>query len=215
MRNQAIPFSKYFGDMSIDKKQKEDREKFAEQFTDGLLLLFSLFKINQAMENEDTEQLKEVLTSEYLALVSQYAEIDTYTRDYVTLMVSEIVKTTINNARPVNLDEINILGDEPKEDEEDWYLSEDRAKFIAENEANAILNYADFLNAYREGKTKKIWIGIEDNRQRFSHYEVTGEMIDIDMPFEVGDSMMMYPKDISLGATPEEIVNCRCSIKYV
>ena len=215
MRNQAILFSKYFGDMSIDKKQKEDREKFAEQFTDGLLLLFSLFKINLAMGNEDTEQLKEVLTNEYLALVSQYAEIDTYTRDYVTLMVSEIVKTTINNAKPVNLDKINILGDEPEEDEEDWYLSEDRAKFIAENEANAILNYADFLNAYREGKTKKIWIGIEDNRQRFSHYEVTGEMIDIDMPFEVGDSMMMYPKDISLGATPEEIVNCRCSIKYV
>ena len=215
MRNQAIPFSKYFGDMSIDKKQKEDREKFAEQFTDGLLLLFSLFKINLAMGNEDTEQLKEVLTSEYLSLVSQYAEIDTYTRDYVTLMVSEIIKTTINNAKPVNLDKINILGDEPKEDEEDWYLSEDRAKFIAENEANAILNYADFLNAYREGKTKKIWIGVEDNRQRFSHYEVTGEMIDIDTPFDVGDSMMMYPKDISLGATPEEIVNCRCSIKYV
>lgn len=37
------------------------------------------------------------------------------------------------------------------------------------------------------------------------------------MPFwlrVVGDSRMMRPGDSSLGAGPEEIINCRCSVLY-
>ena len=32
--------------------------------------------------------------------------------------------------------------------------------------------------------------------------------------FNVGNMQMMFPRDVSLGAGPEEIVNCRCSLRY-
>lgn len=39
-------------------------------------------------------------------------------------------------------------------------------------------------------------------------------VIDIFEPFEVGNSLMMFPKDHSLGAQVKEIAGCRCSLKY-
>lgn len=38
------------------------------------------------------------------------------------------------------------------------------------------------------------------------------DVVDI---FLVGTSMMMFPKDDSLGASAKEIINCRCSVKYI
>ena len=55
---------------------------------------------------------------------------------------------------------------------------------------------------------------IRDRKERKTHLKIGGEVIAIDKAFVVGKSLMMFPKDESLGADPEEIVNCRCTIKY-
>ena len=52
-------------------------------------------------------------------------------------------------------------------------------------------------------------------RVRADHADVDGQVVDISRPFRVGKYMMMYPKDDSLGAGLEEIVNCRCSVEYL
>lgn len=95
-----------------------------------------------------------------------------------------------------------------------WYQSKDRAKLIAENEANVAANNADYEQALAEGKTHKRWITMNDARVRHTHRDVNGKMIPIGEAFYVGSSMMMYPKDDSLGASASEIVNCRCSVEY-
>lgn len=61
------------------------------------------------------------------------------------------------------------------------------------------------------GVTKRSWLATVDGRTRPSHQAADGQVRDIDEPFDVGDSQMMYPLDDSLGAGPEEIVDCRCA----
>ena len=96
-----------------------------------------------------------------------------------------------------------------------FYVSPDRAKYLAENEANTSLNHQDFVDAIAAGKTRKKWVDIRDDRERPDHRKVGGTIKPITEPFLVGDSIMDYPKDTSYGASANQIVNCRCTIKYI
>lgn len=65
---------------------------------------------------------------------------------------------------------------------------------------------------------RKTWIGTFDGRIRESHSEATDRYnddgaIDMDEPYEVGDSQLMYPGDPS--GDPGEIINCRCVEGYI
>jgi hypothetical protein len=77
------------------------------------------------------------------------------------------------------------------------------------------LNHQDFMDAIAAGFTLKKWVDIRDKRERKDHREVGGTIKPITEPFLVGDSVMDYPKDTSYGASASQIVNCRCSIKYM
>ena len=96
-----------------------------------------------------------------------------------------------------------------------WYISLDRAKFNAENEANTILNRSDFLKAKEAGYTRKRWLTEHDNRVRPTHAEIEGLTIPIDEYFVVGDSIMSYAHDVSHGASVNELANCRCATVYL
>ena len=59
-----------------------------------------------------------------------------------------------------------------------------------------------------------------DNRVRPTHVDANGLKVPIGSYFEVGEALMLYPKDttseFSTGAEhPEETINCRCSCKYI
>ena len=95
-----------------------------------------------------------------------------------------------------------------------YFFSEDRATLIAENEANSIWNDSEYQDAILTGKTRKTWNAIMDRRTRDTHRDINGASVPIEEPFLVGDSMMMYPRDESMGASAEEIVNCRCWATY-
>jgi SPP1 gp7 family putative phage head morphogenesis protein len=56
------------------------------------------------------------------------------------------------------------------------------------------------------------WLATLDNRTRDSHAEANGQVQPMDTPFDIGGSQMAYPGDASLGAPPEEFVNCRCTV---
>lgn len=55
---------------------------------------------------------------------------------------------------------------------------------------------------------------IRDKKERETHLRVGRTIKPIEEPFVVGESLMQYPKDTSLGADSSEIVNCRCTIRY-
>ena len=94
-----------------------------------------------------------------------------------------------------------------------WYLSQDRITYNAENEANTVLNYKDYTEA-RGKYTRKCWETENDNRVRATHIPLEGEVIPINEYFVVGDSLMRFPRDLSMNPSPEEVVNCRCSVEY-
>lgn len=59
----------------------------------------------------------------------------------------------------------------------------------------------------------KRWIATTDGRVREDHLAMNGVEVPQDSPFIMpnGDRLM-FPGDISLGASPESVINCRCTI---
>lgn len=57
----------------------------------------------------------------------------------------------------------------------------------------------------------KVWDAAWDRRTRPDHAEADGQVVENDKPFTVGKEKLMFPKDKSLGASPKNIYNCRCT----
>lgn len=208
----SVPYEKYFGEMDLTEEQKEKRKKFAEEMEELLIFLFALLALYRQYEaginyvyvqNLAVEKYtKIILESREKVFGDVYLddeslnEIDDYLNEYAKEFVSTTLETTKKHA------------------DNDYYFSNDRAVFVAENEANTVMNYLEYKKAVSIGKTQKTWVDIRDNRERKTHLKVGRKTIRIEKAFLVGDSLMMFPKDTSMGAAPEEIINCRCTIKY-
>lgn len=200
------PYKEYFSKMSISDKEKQERIAFSEQMEEVVLYILALIEITIENGESDQEYIKTQFYDKYLDVVLGYMLIDSYIKEYVLETSKQIIGTTF----------LHIVEKHPDSEQatDDYYLSNDRAMFISECEANSILNYRQYSKALKSGKTKKTWIDVGDKRERKTHLEVGGTTIPINEPFSVGDSLLMFPTDYSLGASADEIVNCRCSIQY-
>lgn len=190
-----VSYEQYFGEMEISEKEKQDRIKLAYEFEEYLVWLF----LALAAETWTLEEYYRMADEKYCQIAAKYMgvkEIPAYITDYAAEITMSIVDTTLNNK------------------EVDYYLSDERAKAIAANEANSIGNYREQVEMVKQGYKYKQWLTMKDNRVRHTHVQVDDTKIGIFDHFLVGDSEMMFPKDTSLGAEPEEIVNCRCSLRY-
>lgn len=147
-------------------------------------------------ESIDQKYVEDELFERYLLIAATYFPVDDYITDYARQFANEVVRATFDHT------------------DEEYYLSKDRAMFVSECEANTALNYKEYKDAIKAGKTHKMWKDIGDKRERKTHLEVGGTTIPIRELFAVGDSLMLFPKDSSAGAASKEIVNCRCSIEY-
>ena len=194
----SMPFEEFFGEMDISEEQMEKRIETAKDVKAFVLLALA------AMYLEYTEGTYGYLDS--AAEMSQHYKTmlermdipltDYFSSTHADSIATEIAVATMNHS------------DDP------YFFSEDRAMLIAENEANSIWNDSEYEDAILTGKTRKTWLAIIDKVTRDTHREVNGKTIPIDQPFEVGESLLQFPRDESLGAGPEEIVNCRCSVTY-
>ena len=96
-----------------------------------------------------------------------------------------------------------------------WLLSQDRARFNAENEENNVMNYSEYIDAVDAGYTKKTWLTELDDRVRQTHRPLEMVTIPMDDLFKVGAAYMRFPRDLVLSANfPEEVINCRCAVSY-
>ena len=191
--------------MQISEEEKEKRVRLANLLLADVLFLFALSKRNQ-----DHHYLSEAFQKRYLSSVKKVTEPDQKMQRYIRKVCDSIVDTTLKGQKG------GLLADSKANQPRDPYaVSMDRATNVAENEANTILNGDEYNAAIKNGCTKKRWTSYKDERVRADHADVDGQVIDINRPFHVGEYMMMYPKDDSLGAGLEEIVNCRCSVEYL
>nr|DAG80883.1 MAG TPA: minor capsid component [Caudoviricetes sp.]DAO38143.1 MAG TPA: minor capsid component [Bacteriophage sp.] len=197
------PYKEYFSKMSISDKEKQERIAFSEQMEEVVLYILALIETTIESGESDQEYIQTQFYDKYLDVIASYMLIDTYIKQYVLDVTKQIIDATFEK-----------FSSEDKNITDDYYLSNDRAMFISECEANSILNYRQYSKAVKAGKTKKKWIDVGDKRERKTHLEVGGTTLPIGEPFSVGDSLLQFPKDTSLGASADEIVNCRCSIQY-
>lgn len=192
----SMPFDQYFGEMELTDEQKDERIAFAEALKPELLYIFALIDVMSEHESIDEAFLVAVLYEEYLKAIVNI-DADSYITSYVNTFAQDFINTTVKHM------------------DEAYYTSDDRATYVAENEANSIENYGDYTDAAAAGYTKKKWVTMHDAYVRDTHSEAEGEIVGINEPFVVGDSLLMFPKDTSLGADASEIVNCRCSVEYI
>lgn len=190
------PYEEYFDKMSISDEQKALRIAFSEKIEEVILFVLSLIETMVENEEVDQEYIENELSEQYLSIVAIYFAADDYITDYVRQFSHDVVQSTFDHIK------------------EEYYLSRDRAMFISECEANTSLNYKEYTDAIKSGKKYKTWKDIGDKRERRTHLEVGGTTIPIKELFAVGDSLMLFAKDTSHGASSKEIVNCRCSIQY-
>lgn len=197
------PYKEYFSKMSISDKEKQERIAFSEQMEEVVLYILALIETTIESGETKREYIQTQFYDKYLDVIASYMLIDTYIKQYTLGVTKQIIDATFER-----------FSSEDKSITDDYYLSNDRAMFISECEANSILNYRQYSKAVKSGKAKKKWIDVGDKRERKTHLEVGGITLPIGEPFSVGDSLLQFPKDTSLGASTDEIVNCRCSIQY-
>ncbi len=88
-----------------------------------------------------------------------------------------------------------------------------RAETIANTETAAAFNYSRDKAMREAGVTHKKWLHSMSpliKEPRPTHLEADGQVQPIDEPFDVGGVQFMRPADGSLGAGPEDIINCHC-----
>lgn len=215
LRRHSMPYAQYFGEMRITPQQRKRRQEMAMTFEEIMLLLLTLIReqmdagilTEATIKQEITYQLYDVLSE------TRYFVDDEQKEKYITNLIDETYRSTIENLKKYPND-FDYTG------EENYWVSNDRAMYIAENEANTVINSAEFVEAKERGCTHKIWDVFPDDRVRMTHLDVYGARIPLDAYFDVGSARLLYPKDVtselSTGALhPEEIVNCRCSLLYV
>jgi uncharacterized protein with gpF-like domain len=115
-----------------------------------------------------------------------------------------------------------MSGDVPPEDLE-WYAARVpnyRAEMIARTETIRASNAGTMELANSWGVVeRKEWLATGDDRTRDAHmeawetYSEGGSIgpIPMDEPFVVDGEEMMYPGDASMGASPGNFINCRCT----
>ncbi len=92
-------------------------------------------------------------------------------------------------------------------------IGKGRAETIANTETAAAFNYSRDKAMREAGVTHKKWLHSMSpliKEPRPTHLEADGQVQLIDEPFDVGGVQFMRPADDSLGAGPEDIINCHC-----
>lgn len=87
-----------------------------------------------------------------------------------------------------------------------------RARLIAETEVAAVSDavFEQSIEASGLEIESKVWIASGDNRVRESHRDANNQVRPYDQPFDIGGERLPKPRDGSLGASLDEIINCRC-----
>ena len=211
----------YYDVMEITPDAKKKRVDCAFGFYEAVW--FVLMMINLEYNHKQLAQMEEYIKSLVLRLEDYLNENNLpYDEKYLKKMATDVVETTFRHLdeseieeeednEEINRDTKNKISEEEKKP--NYWLSEDRAVMIAENESNTVWNTIDFNEAKAGGKLYKTWITEGDDKVRFNHFMVDGMKIPIGQPFPVGEDMMYFPHDYMNGSA-ENLINCRCTILY-
>lgn len=130
-----------------------------------------------------------------------------------------VVQTAIDQNKPLTSAQIDSLVNRYA----DRTLSY-RGNVIARTEGLEALSAADYestlqviaTGAAREKDVVREWDSVGDNRVRDTHAKMDGQRVGINEAFvSPSGARLMFPHDRSLGASGDEIIQCRCRVKTV
>jgi len=192
----VLSIDDFFDDMYLTESEKEERKELAKNIFIILSAILTIIKANEVLKNShDTQEYKGYVADNLKSLFRVVFGSDKY-NSQIDSFADEFIDSTMRNI------------DNP------YFTSDDRATVNAEQQSNAIYNQQQYEQAVQSGKTTKKWVTMHDKRVRKTHEEADGQEVAIDKPFEVGSSELMFPGDLSLGASLKEICNCRCVVVY-
>ena len=222
----SMDFEKYFGEMGLTEEQTEERISLAEDLEKDMLFFFYLM-IAQYQNDTDLD-VNEEMNARFRETIGNHMEISDRLDGHISEVVDDIERVTAEHLAVlvVLTDEVtrDIASEseeqsmesedrEKKLESEQYWLSDDRARYIAEEEANTAFNDSDFEEA-SENYSTKTWNTMLDAFVRKDHRKMEGVTIPIDELFMVGDSFLLYPRDTSHGASLRQIAGCRCWLTY-
>lgn len=184
---------RFFSTMEIPQSEKDKRVSLGNLLFDAFFYTFAMMRTEyklQGVLNRDFYinslggRIRDVLDDVTLP----------YEEGYISRLTNEVVDTTLRHL------------------DDDYYFSKERALLVAQNESNSVMNNYDYLTAKNNGKKYKTWIAELDNRTRPWHVDADGQRVPIDSMFYVGGEEMRFPHDYN--ASPDNIINCRCSCQY-
>ncbi len=88
-----------------------------------------------------------------------------------------------------------------------------RSLRIARTEVVSASNVGSLLSYRAAGIKTKRWLTANDERVRQTHADAEGQEVGINESFQVGGEWLDHPGDPS--GSPEEIINCRCTVEPV
>ena len=185
----------YFKPMFLPYSELEKRKDAAREFRDVLLFILLAAMIADNMGSVDWDNLRVQMQYQFGQVVRKYSRDDDFTRDFIDKATDDFIEVSRKH-----------LG-------EDKWFSDERALPDSANYANMTVGYEEWQNAIDSGKTKKMWVSQRDGRVRHTHRVADGQTVPINGYFKVGNSLLAYPTDPE--GEPEEIINCRCHVKYV
>ena len=197
-KKRSVPIAEYISVMDLSEEEEEDIKAKYQQMFDMMIFIFSVIQAQKITGSLNYLTIASTTVEEYQNIVGSDENLDRH----ISYFADNLAETTIKHI------------DDP------WYLSEDRAMFIAENEAVSNYDYKKYIDAKLKGATHKRWVAEIDKATRDTHKKANGKVVPIDSLFRVGKAKMMFPKDDfteeSTGFEhPEEIVNCRCYTEYI
>ena len=186
-----VMFREYYSVMDgIEPDRLQKRIDLANDLYDIIMVYYTLLE-----GNESQSVIENQLANELYSTIAKYGEIDDYTSEMVDLYTKDIVKANLSHKSS------------------EYYVSDERAVKVAQDVGQSFLNYFEYQDAVANNKSKT-WFTQNDADVRPTHATVNGNQIPIDETFKVGGYLMRFPKDTYYGTPAEEIVNCRCFVKY-
>lgn len=198
IERQSVPYREWFSVIDLPKDRIDRRVDVAERIESAMMDWFYFVSVMLADGEYFNTALAANVLNEGLHDAVPGLDDDSYLDIWLRDLAQKLTDSTQRNIA------------------DPYYLSEDRAAVIAENEAHTIASYEEYDDAVGRGFKYKSWHGVLDNRERPTHVDSEGQTVPIDEDFFVGEnSYFIVPRVPSeMGAEPEEYVNCRCWAEY-
>jgi len=88
-----------------------------------------------------------------------------------------------------------------------------RVERIIRTEVNRAANFGSYKGAENIGMMiERVWMSAFAAESRSEHMAANGQAVKMDEPFIVGGDSLLFPGDVSLGASAGNTINCLCSM---